>query len=211
MHPKSCVIDCWMSSYDESLVLACDCSAMFPILYGGSASHCHSPSNIVRLQPSPSDHSFHPLGFAAIRVYHPSALRRPCYRSSSVLVACVLWDLQCPDVHLDDWAISSPFDGFSHPAVALNKISPSRTLSSLFRWVPCTMSPIPLVSPIALAIYRDCMAFRQVSTDSTPAILVTLSILAPVIAPVPFRRATYYNFAISCRHCSYPLHPISAP
>ena len=73
------------------------------------------------------------------------------------------------------------------------------------------MSPIPLGSPIALAINRHCVGFKQVPTDSTLTTLLTLSILAPVTAPVAFRRAMYCNLAISCRHWSCPLQPISAP
>ena len=100
---------------------------------------------------------------------------------------------------------------FLHFLVALIRISPSKALSSHPRRVPYNTSPIRLGSPIVLATNRDCMAFRQLSTDSTPAILLTLSILTPVIASVALDKGVYCSFIISCRYCSYPLQQISAP
>ena len=73
------------------------------------------------------------------------------------------------------------------------------------------MSSIPIRSPIALTTNRECMSFRQVFTDSTPTILLTLSILALVMAPVAFYRVAYCNLVISCHHCSWPLQPMSSP
>ena len=91
-----------------------------------------------------------------------------------------------------------------HSPVVLSSISPSRALLSIRRRVLCNISPMPLGSLIALTMNRDCMAFRQVSTDSTPAILLTFHYLAPVLAPVALCRVTYCNFTMSYPHCSCP-------